>query len=104
VGIAGTVLFTNAGVDSFFIFLGLAGNAWCVVTNWSLLHSLMPTHQSEYSSSVFSSITNLVGAALPALVGILLTATGSYTAGFGLMFVTVLISLGCCLVLRPQGY
>ncbi|GAA3097417.1 MFS transporter [Pseudonocardia yunnanensis] len=104
VGIAGTVLFSNAGVDSFFIFLGLAGNAWCVVTNWSLLHSLMPTHQSEYSSSVFASITNLVGAALPALVGILLAATGSYTAGFGLMFVTVLISLGCCLVLRPQGY
>jgi MFS family permease len=104
IGIAGTALFGNAGVDSFFIFLGLAGNAWCVVTNWSLLHSLMPTSQSEYSSSVFASLTNLVGAALPALMGTLLTATGSYTAGFGVLFVAVVISLGCCLVLRPQGY
>lgn len=103
-GIAGTALSGSAGVDSVFIFLGLAGNAWCVVTNWSLLHSLMPTRSSEYSSSVFSSITNLAGAALPALMGTLLTATGSYTAGFGLLFVTVMISLGCCLVLRPQGY
>jgi MFS family permease len=104
VGIAGTALFGNAGLDSFFIFLGLAGNAWCVVTNWSLLHSLMPTDQTEYSSSIFSSLTNLVGAVLPALMGTLLTATGSYTAGFGVLFVSVLISLGCCLVLRPQGY
>ncbi|MBP0457073.1 MFS transporter [Streptomyces montanisoli] len=104
VGIAGTALFGNAGVDSFFIFLGLAGNAWCVVTNWTLLHSLMPTHKTEYSSSVFSSLTNLAGAALPALMGTLLTATGSYTAGFGVLFVSVMISLGCCLVLRPQGY
>jgi hypothetical protein len=75
-----------------------------VVTNWSLLHSLMPRHHSEYSSSEFSSIKNLVGEALPALVGTLLTTTGSCTAGFGLMFVTVLISLGCCLVLHPQAY
>jgi ACS family glucarate transporter-like MFS transporter len=103
-GIAGTALFSNAGLDSFFIFLGLAGNAWCVVTNWSLLHSLMPTHQSEHSSSVFASVTNLVGAVLPALMGTLLTATGTYTAGFGVLFVAVMISFGCCLVLRPQGY
>ncbi|GHH83785.1 MFS transporter [Streptomyces sulfonofaciens] len=103
-GIAGTALFHNAGVDSFFIFLGLAGNAWCVVTNWSLLHSLMPTRQSEYSSSVFASLTNLVGAALPGLMGTLLTATGSYTAGFGVLFLSVVVSLCCCLVLRPQGY
>lgn len=104
IGIAGTGLFGNATVDSVFIFLGLAGNAWCVVTNWSLLHSLMPTDQSEYSSSVFSSLTNVVGAVLPALMGVLLTATGSFAAGFGLMFLFVLVSLGCCLVLRPQGY
>ncbi|WP_037577980.1 MFS transporter [Phaeacidiphilus oryzae] len=104
VGILGTALFGNATVDSVFIFLGLAGNAWCVVTNWSLLHSLMPTRQAESSSSLFSSLTNLVGAVLPALMGTLLTATGGYTAGFVLMFVFVLISLGCCLVLRPQGY
>jgi MFS family permease len=104
IGIAGTALSGSAGADSVFIFLGLAGNAWCVVTNWSLLHSLMPTHRSEYSSSVFSSITNLVGAALPALMGTLLTATGSYTAGFGLLFVSVVVSLVCCLVLLPQGY
>jgi MFS family permease len=104
VGILGTALSGNAAVDSFFIFLGLAGNAWCVVTNWSLLHSLMPTRQVESSSSLFSSLTNLVGAVLPALMGTLLTATGGYTAGFALMFVFVLISLGCCLVLRPQGY
>ncbi|WP_127355009.1 MFS transporter [Actinacidiphila soli] len=103
-GIAGTALSGSAGLDSFFIFLGLAGNAWCVVTNWSLLHSLMPTRQSEYSSSVFSSLTNLVAAALPALMGTLLAATGSYTAGFGVLFVSVVISLGCCLVLLPQGY
>jgi MFS family permease len=104
IGIAGTALSGDAGVDGLFIFLGLAGNAWCVVTNWSLLHSLMPTRLSEYSSSVFASLTNLVGATLPALMGTLLTATGTYTAGFGLLFVSVMVSLGCCLVLRRQGY
>jgi hypothetical protein len=37
-------------------------------------------------------------------MGTLLVATGSYTAGFGVLFVSVVISLGCCLVLLPQGY
>ncbi len=104
IGIAGTALSGSAGADSVFITLGLAGNAWCVVTNWSLLHSLMPTGRTEYSSSVFASLTNLAGAALPALMGTLLTATGSFTAGFGLLLCSVVVSLCCCLVLRPQGY
>jgi sugar phosphate permease len=94
----------NVSVVGFFVFLGLAGNAWVIVTNWGLLHSLMPTRQVEKSSGLFSSLTNIVGAGAPALMGALLTATGSYTPGFLVLVGTVVVSIVCCLVLVPQGY
>jgi MFS family permease len=87
-----------------FVFLGLAGNAWCIVANWGLLHSLMPTRSVETSSGLFSSLTNIIGAGAPALMGVLLTATGTYTSGFLLLVGTVVISMICCVILMPQGY
>lgn len=66
IGILGAVLFpVNTPVIGVWVFLGLAGNAWCIVANWGLLHSLMPTREVEGSSGVFSSLTNLAGAARP---------------------------------------
>jgi MFS family permease len=94
----------NVVAVAFFVFLGLAGNAWVVVTNWGLLHSFMPTRQVETSSGVFSSLTNIVGAGFPALMGVLLTATGSYTPGFLLLVGSVVVSIICCAVLIPQRY
>jgi MFS family permease len=105
IGILGAVLFpVDAGVVGVWVFLGLAGNAWCVVTNWGLLHSFMPTREVERSSGVFSSLTNLAGAGAPALVGWLLSTTGSYTPGFLFLVATVVVSIVCCLVLIPQRY
>ncbi|HEX3791690.1 MAG TPA: MFS transporter [Pseudonocardiaceae bacterium] len=105
IGILGAVLGpANTPAVATFVFLGLAGNAWCIVGNWGLLHSLMPTRQVETSSGLFSSITNIVGAGFPALMGVLLTATGSYTPGFLLLVGTVIISIVCCGVLIPQRY
>ncbi len=105
IGILGVVLFpTDTLVVGVFVFFGLAGNAWCIVTNWGLLHSLMPTGEVERSSGVFSSITNLVGADFPALMGWLLAQTGSYTPGFLLLVGTIVISIACCAVLIPQRY
>ena len=105
IGILGALLLpTNTLVVGVFVFLGLAGNAWCIVTNWGLLHSLMPTDQVEHSSGVFSSLTNLVGAGAPALMGWMLTTTGSYTSGFLLLVGTIVVSLACCVVLIPQRY
>ncbi|HEX5120094.1 MAG TPA: MFS transporter [Pseudonocardiaceae bacterium] len=105
IGVLGAVLGpADTVVVGTFVFLGLAGNAWCIVTNWGLLHSLMPTRQVETSSGVFSSITNIVGAGFPALMGALLAATGSYTPGFLLLVGTVIISIVCCAVLIPQRY
>ncbi len=105
VGILGVVLLpTNTLVVGIFVFLGLAGNAWCIVTNWGLLHSFMPTHEVERSSGVFSSLTNLAGAGAPALLGWMLTTTGSYTPGFLLLVATIVVSIVCCLVLMPQRY
>jgi nitrate/nitrite transporter NarK len=105
IGVLGAVLgpASTAAVGTF-VFLGLAGNAWCIVTNWGLLHSLMPTRQVEMSSGVFSSITNIVGAGFPALMGVLLASTGSYTPGFLLLVGTVIISIVCCVILIPQRY
>jgi MFS family permease len=104
-GILGAVLGpANTAVVGTFVFLGLAGNAWCIVTNWGLLHSLMPTRQVETSSGVFSSITNIVGAGFPALMGVLLASTGSYTPGFLLLVGTIVISIVCCAILIPQRY
>ncbi len=105
VGVAGAVLGpANTIAVSCFVFLGLAGNAWCIVTNWGLLHSLMPTRQVETSTGLFSSLTNIIGAGVPALIGWLLAVTGSYTSGFMVLVATVVVSLVCCLVLAPQGY
>jgi MFS family permease len=105
VGILGVVLFpTNTVVVGIFVFLGLAGNAWCIVTNWGLLHSFMPTAEVERSSGVFSSLTNLAGAGAPALLGWMLTTTGSFTPGFLLLVGTIVVSIACCLVLMPQRY
>jgi nitrate/nitrite transporter NarK len=64
----------------------------------------MPTGEVERSSGVFSSITNLVGAGFPALMGWMLTQTGSYTPGFLLLVGTIVISIACCAVLIPQRY
>lgn len=105
IGVLGAVLGpADTAVVGTFVFLGLAGNAWCIVTNWGLLHSLMPTRQVETSSGVFSSITNIIGAGFPALMGVLLAATGSYTPGFLLLVGTVVISIICCAILIPQRY
>jgi MFS family permease len=87
-----------------FVFLGLAGNAWCIVANWGLLHSLMPTRSVETSSGLFSSLTNIIGAGAPALMGAMLAASGSYTSGFLLLVGTVVVSIVCCAILIPQGY
>jgi MFS family permease len=105
IGILGAVLYPdNTLVVGIWVFLGLAGNAWCIVANWGLLHSLMPTNQTEHSSGVFSSLTNLVGAGVPALLGWMLSTTGSYTPGFLLLVATVVVSIACCAVLIPQRY
>jgi MFS family permease len=105
VGILGAVLGPADTVSvGCFVFLGLAGNAWCIVANWGLLHSLMPTRSVETSSGLFSSVTNVIGAGVPALMGLLLASTGSYTSGFMLLVGTIVVSVVCCLVLAPQGY
>src|SRR5580704_2859929 len=57
IGILGAVLYpANTLVIGVWVFLGLAGNAWCIVANWGLLHSLMPTDEAERSSGVFSCL------------------------------------------------
>ena len=105
IGILGAVLYpANTLVVGVWVFLGLAGNAWSIVTNWGLLHSLMPTHEVERSSGVFSSLTNLAGAGAPALIGWLLSTTGSYTPGFLFLVATIVVSIACCAVLIPQRY
>jgi len=105
IGITGAALGPhNTAWIGLFVFLGLAGNAWCVVTNWGLLHSLMPTRQVETSSGVFSSVTNLIGAGFPALMGWMLSSTGSYTPGFLMLDGTVLVSIVCCGILARQRY
>lgn len=105
IGILGAVLFPdNTVVVGIWVFLGLAGNAWCIVSNWGLLHSLMPTGQVEHSSGLFSALTNLAGAGAPALIGWMLSTTGSYTPGFLFLVATVVVSIACCLVLIPQKY
>jgi sugar phosphate permease len=105
IGILGAVLLPeNTLVVGIWVFLGLAGNAWCIVTNWGLLHSLMPTDQVENSSGIFSCLTNLVGAGAPALLGWMLSTTGSYTPGFLMLVGTVVISIVCCGILMPQKY
>ena len=105
VGILGAVLFpVNTLVIGVWVFLGLAGNAWCIVANWGLLHSLMPTDEAEHSSGVFSCLTNLAGAGAPALIGWMLSTTGSYTPGFLFLVATIVVSLACCAVLIPQRY
>jgi MFS family permease len=104
-GIIGAALVPGGTlVVGVFVFLGLAGNAWCIVANWGLLHSLMPTRSVETSSGLFSCLTNVVGAGAPAMIGWLLAATGSYTSGFMLLVGTIVVSMVCCLVLMPQGY
>jgi MFS family permease len=105
IGILGAVLFpVNTLVIGIWVFLGLAGNAWCIVANWGLLHSLMPTREVEGSSGVFSSLTNLAGAGAPALIGWMLSTTGSYTPGFLFMVAIIVLSIACCAVLIPQRY
>ena len=105
IGILGAVLYpANTLVIGVWVFLGLAGNAWCIVANWGLLHSLMPTDEAERSSGVFSSLTNLAGAGAPALVGWMLSTTGSYTPGFLFLVATIVVSIACCAVLIPQRY
>jgi MFS family permease len=105
IGILGAVLFpVNTLVIGVWVFLGLAGNAWCIVANWGLLHSLMPTNEAERSSGVFSCLTNLAGAGAPALMGWMLSTTGSYTPGFLFLVATIVVSIACCLVLIPQRY
>jgi MFS family permease len=105
IGILGAVLYpANTLVVGVWVFFGLAGNAWSIVANWGLLHSLMPTHEVERSSGVFSSLTNLAGAGAPALIGWLLSTTGSYTPGFLFLVATIVVSIACCAVLIPQRY
>jgi MFS family permease len=105
IGITGAALGPhNTFAIGVFVFLGLGGNAWCVVTNWGLLHSLMPTDRVETSSGVFSSFTNLIGAGFPALMGWMLSASGSYTPGFLMLDGTALLSIVCCGVLARQKY
>jgi MFS family permease len=105
IGILGAVLYpANTLVIGVWVFLGLAGNAWCIVANWGLLHSLMPTDEAERSSGVFSSLTNLAGAGAPALIGWMLSTTGSYTPGFLFLVATIVVSIACCAVLIPQRY
>jgi MFS family permease len=105
IGILGAVLYPeNTLIVGIWVFLGLAGNAWCIVTNWGLLHSLMPTSRAETSSGIFACLTNLVGAGAPALLGWMLSTTGSYTPGFLLLVATVVVSIACCVVLIPQRY
>jgi cyanate permease len=53
---------------------------------------------------VFSSLTNIIGAGAPALMGVLLAASGSYTSGFLLLVGTVIVSIVCCVIMIPQGY
>jgi len=105
IGILGAVLYPESTlVVGIWVFFGLAGNAWCIVANWGLLHSLMPTEDVEHSSGLFSALTNLAGAGAPALIGWMLSTTGSYTPGFLFLVATIVVSIACCLVLIPQKY
>jgi MFS family permease len=105
IGILGAVLYpANTLLIGVWVFLGLAGNAWCIVANWGLLHSLMPTDEAEHSSGVFSALTNLAGAGAPALIGWMLSFTGSYTPGFLFLVATIVVSIICCVILIPQRY
>ena len=63
-----------------------------------------PTEQVEHSSGLFSALTNLAGAGAPALIGWLLSTTGSYTPGFLFMVATIVVSIICCGILIPQKY
>ncbi len=104
VGTCAVLYPANTLVIGVWVFLGLAGNAWCIVANWGPRHSLMPTDEAERSRGVFSSLTNLAGAGAPALVGWMLSTTGSYTPGFLFLVATIVVSIGCCAVLIPQRY
>ena len=105
IGILGAVLYPDSTLlVGVWVFLGLAGNAWCIVANWGLLHSLMPTEEVEHSSGLFSALTNLAGAGAPALVGWMLSTTGSYTPGFLFLVATIVVSIVCCGILIPQKY
>lgn len=103
-GLALAAMVGNPILLGLFVFMTFAGNATCVVMNWSLLHSFMPTFRAETSSAVFSSLTNIAAAGIPALMGVLLVATHGYATGFAFIVGTTVISIVCCIILIPQGY
>jgi nitrate/nitrite transporter NarK len=58
----------------------------------------------EVAAAPGDGLTNLAGAGAPALVGWMLSTTGSYTPGFLFLVATIVVSIACCAVLIPQRY
>jgi sugar phosphate permease len=71
---------------------------------WALLQSILPNELVGTGSGFISGLSNLVAAASPFIMGILIHFTSTYSSG--LIYLIILGSVGalCNLVLARQGY
>lgn len=70
---------------------------------WTIVQSTFPSHLMGTGTGMVNGLANLVSAAAPVIIGLLIQLTGSY--GVGLMYLTAFGILGafCSLVMMRKG-
>ncbi len=70
----------------------------------TLMHSIVRAQDMAVSQGLRSFIMNLTGALAPAMVGVLVGASGNFVGAFVLFAIAILISSGFTGILARQGY
>jgi hypothetical protein len=68
-----------------------------------LMHSVVSANQMGRTQGVRALVTQIVGAASPAMIGYILQYGGSFVGAFAVLAVAVIISASCMVTLAREG-
>ena len=90
---------SNNLTSVYLIALAMGFNAAGLPATWSLCQQLVPARAQGAGSGLMNGIGNLGGALSPIVIGSLINATGSYTAGLLCLVGSSIVGALCMLVL-----
>ncbi len=83
----------NAGWAIFWITIALSGLAAAAPVGWSIPSLIAPRGGTGSIGGIMNFLNNLMGAVAPAVTGILVGATNSFTSAFFVAGVVLLIGI-----------
>lgn len=100
----GAALVPSPTLSVVLMALALCSQQVGISMGESLMHSIVRAQDMAVSQGVRSLIMSVVGALAPAIVGVLIGASGNFVGAFVLFAVAILVSSGFTGLLAAQGY